>query len=122
MLDVLEQPIKMMQKTTAFWQEMASGAPWMRKPGTTSMDFWGQWIAGMRSAGELNMNALKVLVENSEEVFFKMFKESQLYTQSLEEQLRENWGALKKAQKAQQKAAEELLVRIEDLLKKEEPS
>jgi hypothetical protein len=120
MMDVLEQPIKMMQKTTTFWQEMASGAPWMKKPETTLMDFWNQWIAGMRSASELNLNAVKVLVENSEEIFFKMFKESQLYSKSIEEQLRENWEALKNTQKAQQKATEDLLGTMENLLKREE--
>jgi hypothetical protein len=120
MLEVFEQPIKMMQKTTAFWRDMAAGAPWMKKPEASVLDFWNHWLTGVRSANELNMNAWKVLVENTEDAFFKMFKESQAYSESMEQQLRENWGILKQAQKAQQKAAEDFLVSIQNLLKKQE--
>jgi len=118
MLDVFEQPIKLMQKTTAFWRDMAAGALWTKKPEASLLDFWDQWLTGVRSANELNMNAWKVLVENSEDAFFKMFKESQAYSQSMEQQLRENWEVLKRAHKAQQKAAEDFLASVQSLLKK----
>lgn len=122
MLDVFEQPIKMMERTTAMWQDMVSGSPWLKKQDVSFGDMWNPWLASMRSTNELANSAWKILLEHGEDVFFKMLKESRLYNQSIESQIRESWEAVKKTQHAQREAVEGLLEKMESLLaKKSEP-
>lgn len=120
MRELFEQTTKMMEKSWNLWQQMVEDSPLMKKPEVTFWGKWSPWIATMRSTYEVNMNAWKTFVENSEQTFFKMFKESPLYNESLETQMRGIWDGLKKAQDVQQEAVKEQLSKMEDLLREHE--
>jgi hypothetical protein len=122
MLDAFTQPIKMMEKTTAMWQEMLGGSPWLKKQDGSLADMWNPWLASVRSTNDLATSAWKILLEHGEDVFFKMLKESKLYNQSVESQMRQSWEAVKNAQNAQREAVEGLLEKMESLLAKKEES
>ena len=122
MLDVFAQPIKMMEKTTAMWQDMVSGSPWLKKQDVSLAEMWNPWLTSMRSTNDLATSAWKILLEHGEDVFFKMLKESKLYNQSVESQIRDSWEAVKKAQNVQRDAVEGLLEKMESLLAKKEES
>ncbi|MBI5568543.1 MAG: hypothetical protein HY914_01210 [Desulfomonile tiedjei] len=79
-------------------------------------DMWKPWLAGIRSANELSLNAWKILIEQGEDIFFRSLKESRIYSQTVEENLRENWEQVKKAQTNQRQAVEELLNKMEGML------
>lgn len=122
-MELFEQPIKMMERTTALWQEMLNSSPWLKKPESAATDFWGPWISGLRSANELNCSACRILMEQGEDLFFRMLKESKLYSQTMESQIRERWETVKKTQNAQREAMESLLGKIESVVTtKEETS
>lgn len=116
MVEMFEQPIKMMEKTTALWQEMLANSPWLSRSEVPMADMWKPWLAGIRSANELSLNAWKILIEQGEDIFFRSLKESRLYSQTVEENLRENWEQVKKAQTNQRQAVEELLNKMEGML------
>ena len=116
MVEIFEQPIKMMEKTTALWQEMFANSSWLSQPEVPLSEMWKPWFAGMRSANELSLNAWKMLIEQGEDMFFRTLKDSRLYTQAMEENIRENWERVKKAQKNQRQAVEELLDKMESLI------
>lgn len=122
MQELFEQQKRMMEKTSEFWQEVLSGAPWLKQTAAPFREMCNRCIAGMRSAGDLNLNAWKSMIESSEEAFFKMLKESKIYSQAAEDRLRENWRNLKLAQSAQRDAMEEFLNKMEKaLLKPDKP-
>jgi hypothetical protein len=120
MFDAFAQPIKMMERTTAMWQDMVSSSPWFKKQDCSFAEMWNPWLASVRSTNDLNTSASRILLEHSEEVFFKMLKESKLYSQVVESQIRENWEAVKKTQNAQREAIEGFLGKIESFLVKTE--
>ncbi len=122
MVEMFEQPIKMMEKTTALWQDMLANSPWMGQSHVPVTDMWKPWLAGLKSANELSLNAWKILIEQGEDIFFRSLKESRLYSQAVEENLRENWERVKKAQKSQSEAVEELLSKMEGILCSKEES
>ncbi len=110
------QTTKMMEKMWAPWKDMVSDAPWLQKPEASLMGKWGPWIATMRSTYEVNVNLWKTLLDHGEETFFKLFKESPVYSEAMEKQIREVWQELKKAQNSQEEMTKELLEKMEKLL------
>ena len=122
MVEMFEQPIKMMERTTALWQEMLAKSPWLSQGEVSLAEMWKPWLAGIRSANELSLNAWKILIEQGEDIFFRSLKESRLYSQAVEENLRENWERVRKAQKNQRQAIEELLNKMEGMLGSKEES
>jgi len=122
MFDAFAQPIKMMERTTAIWQDMVSTSPWFKKQDVSFAEMWNPWLASVRSTNDLTTSASKILLEHGEEVFFKMLKESKLYSQVVESQIRENWESVKKAENAQREAVEGFLGKMESFLAKAEES
>ena len=120
MFDAFAQPIKMMERTTAMWQEMINTSPWFKKQDVSFSDMWNPWLVSVRSTHDLANSASKILLEHGEDVFFKMMKESKLYNQVVESQIRENWDSVKKAQASQREALEGLLGKMESFLAKTE--
>lgn len=120
MFDAFAQPMKMMERTTAMWQDMVNSSPWFKKQDVSFTEMWNPWLASVRSTNDLTTSASKILLEHGEEVFFKMLKESKLYNQAVESQIRENWESVKKAQSAQREAVEGFLGKMESLLSKAE--
>jgi hypothetical protein len=118
MFELLQQPIQMMERTASFWQNMAADGPWLKNCEALDMNVWGRWITMMRAANEMSNNAWKTMVEGSEETFFKMLKESRLYGQTLEAQLRDGWANVKQSQTTRKEAIEEILGKMESLAEK----
>jgi hypothetical protein len=71
----------------------------------------------MRATYEMNMGVWKGLVEQSEENFFKLFKQSPFWNDDLEGQMREAWQGLKKAQTSQFDILRTQWEKMEDLLR-----
>ena len=120
MKEVVDQWTKMMDKMWATWQKIMTDFPWPMKPETPFQGKWSSWFAALRSSYEINLSWWQTFIEQSEEMFFKMFKDSPVHTQALEQQLREFWEVIAKAQNTQTDIVKEQLQRMEDLLKQRE--
>jgi len=120
MKEVFDQWTSMMENMWAPWRRMATDFSWPMKPDTPFHGKWSSWFAAMRSSYEINLSWWQTFMEQSEETFFKMFKDSPAYTQAVEQQLRGLWEVMEKAQKAQTDIVKEQLQRIETLLKEKE--
>jgi hypothetical protein len=122
MYEMIEQQTKLMQKTASLWQQMVASAIVLRRPETSLGEMLNPWLSGIRATNELNVAAWKVLIDGSEDVFFKMLKESRSYSQAVEVQLRESWVNFKKAQTSQRDAVEEFLKKMDTLVnQKDQP-
>jgi hypothetical protein len=120
MKELFEQTTQMMEKSWNLWKQSFSGSPWAQDADATFLGKWSSWIAAMRSTCDANMGTWKTFVEQSEETFFKTFKQTPFYTEALESQWRELWSGLKKAQNLQQDIIKGQLEKMEELLKKNE--
>lgn len=119
MKEFFEQWMKTVEQMGAPWRQMAAGPPF----GHQARGFqpkWGSWFAAMRSTYEINSSWWKTLNDQTEEVFFKIFSESPAYNEAMENQLREFWDNIKKAQQLQHDTIIEQLEKMEKLLKEQE--
>lgn len=116
MQELFQQLARMNEQVWAPWQKMLSDPPWLRTPDISLKETWSPWIAAMRSTYDVNTNMWRVILEQGEEAFIKMLKESKLYSQSLESQTREIWESMKKVSKVQRETMEGLLEKMENLL------
>ena len=117
MKDLFEQATKSMEKTWDQWQKMVAKAPLWQEPEALSLSKWSSWIATTRSTYDVNMSVWKTFVEQSEETFFKMFKQSPLWNEQLESQMRDVWNGMKKAQETQHELINDQWEKMENLLK-----
>ncbi len=117
MKELFDQTTKMMEQSWKAWESMLDNSPWLAKPPTSFAGQWKPWFATMGSTFEVNMSAWQTVVDHSEETFFKMLKDSPVYTETLEAQLRELWDGMKKANTLQQDTVKTNLERMESLLK-----
>ena len=117
---MMDQWTKMMEKMWAPWQKTMSDFQWPLKPEAPFHGKWSSWFAALRSGYEINLSWWQTFMEQSEEMFFKMFKDSPVYSQAVEQQLREFWEGMTKAQKTQTDIVKEQLQRMEALLKERE--
>lgn len=120
MVEVMDQWTKMMEKMWSPWQRMMTDFSWPMKPEMPLHGKWSPWFAAMRSSYEINLSWWQTFMEQSEEMFFKMFKESPAHSQAVEQQLREFWEVMAKAQKTQTDIVKDQLQRMENLLKEQE--
>ncbi|MFC1836912.1 hypothetical protein ACFL2Q_19665 [Thermodesulfobacteriota bacterium] len=120
MKELFEQTTKFMEQTWDQWQQAIQKAPWMGDQEGSFAGKWGSWIATTRSACDTNMNLWKTFMEQSEENFFKMWKQSPLWNESVESQMRELWDGLKKAQDSQQDFVKSQLEKMEELMQPKE--
>ena len=111
---------KAMERIWQPWQQTASSFPWLPKPGMPFKGNWAGWVGAMRSSYEVHMSWWQTFVEQSEELFLKMFKDSPVHSAAVEEQLRNYWQKLKEAQKMQHEAVREQFLKMEALLKEQE--
>jgi hypothetical protein len=99
---------------------MMTDYQWPVKPDLPFTGKWSSWFAALRSGYDINVSWWHTFMEQSEDMFFKAFKESPLYSGSLEDQLRELWDTAKKSSKTQQDTVREQLQKMESLLKEKE--
>jgi hypothetical protein len=109
--------MKSMEKIWQPWLHAPPGVPWMPKPEMPFKGKWAAWIGAMRSTYDVNMSWWQTFVEQSEELFLKMYKDSPMYNVSAEEQIRGYWQNVKELQKTQQEAIREQFEKMEALLK-----
>jgi hypothetical protein len=120
MKEVMDQWTKMMEKMWSPWQRMMNDFSWPMKPEIPFQGKWSSWFAAMRSSYEINLSWWQTFMEQAEEMFFKMFKESPVHSQAVEQQLREFWEVMTKAQRTQTDIVKDQLQRMEKLLKEKE--
>ncbi len=88
--------------------------------GNTLLRQMEPWIATMRSSYEMSMSTWNTLLEQSEEAFMKLFKNSPMHSDALDEQIRAMWQAVKSTHRTQQELVKEHLKQMEALLKERE--
>ncbi len=121
MKELFEQWTKMTEKMWDPWKHVGD-LPWMLKPEQIMQGKWSSWFGAIRSSYDVNSAWWNTFMAQSEEAFFKTFKESQLHTGSLEDQLRGLWDVVRKTQKSQVEIVKEQLEKMEKLLKEQEDS
>lgn len=115
MKEILDQWTKTMGKMWDPWQKMM-----------TEFDFtkgqvkWSSWMAAVRSSHEVNTSWWLMFMDQTEEIFYKTFKESPLYSESAEEQMREFGANLRKAYNLHQDSVKQYLDKMEALLREKE--
>lgn len=109
--------VKSMEKIWQPWMQAPPGVPWMPRPEAPFKGKWAAWIGAMRSSYDVNMSWWQTFVEQSEELFLKMFKDSPMYSPAIEVQIRDYWQNLKELQANQQEAIREQFEKMEALLK-----
>jgi len=117
MKELLDQTTRTMKQTWELWQQMLVRTPWLEGPGTLSRNQWNSWLATMRATYEMNTGLWKSFLDQGEENFFKYFKQSPLWNESAEAQMRDVWSGLKKAQESQLDMLNSQWQRMEDLIK-----
>jgi len=120
MKDMFEQWQASMEKSWTSWQNMIKDSAWMHKPEIPFQGKWSSWVGTMRSAYEVNLSWWQTFMDQGEEAFFRMFKESPIYNSDLEGQMREFWNVMKKAQNTLQQTTKEQFEKMEALLKEQE--
>lgn len=118
MKEFFEQWSKHMGKMWAPWQEYMGAQDWCQ-----TMPFqpkWSSWLAAMRSAYEVSCNWWQIFMDQTEELFFKTYKESPFFNQTVENQMREFGSNIRKAQTAQQQAVKDYLDKMEGILREKE--
>jgi hypothetical protein len=122
MKEILEQWTKTMGKMMDPWQRMMTDLDWMKGAEAPYQLKWGSWMAAVRSSLDVNASWWRMFMDQTEEVFFKTFKESPFYSKSVEDQMREFGAGVRKAQTMHQESIKEYLDRMESLLKEKEES
>lgn len=123
MQDTLEKSTTaVIEKMWAPFGGMAPNPDWWGKNDWASLTKVSPWLAVMRSAYDVNMHSLKIAAEYNEEVFFNIFKESPVYSASMESQLRDIMEGVKQSHEAQAEAVKSRLEKMESLIKDAERS
>jgi hypothetical protein len=120
MKDMMDQWTKVMETMWSPWQQMMTEFPWSNASEMPFQGKWSTWFAAIRSNYDINVSWWQTFMEQSEEMFFKTFKDSPFYSSSLELQLRELYDGIKRAQSTQQDLVKTQLERMESLLREKE--
>lgn len=120
MKEVFEQWTKMSEKIWDPWKQ-SMDMPWnLIKPEQIAKG--SSLCAAMRSSLDINAAWWKTFMDQWEEIFFKTLRESQFYSNPIEDQLRGLWDLASKTQKSQVEIVKEQLEKMEKLLKEQEDS
>ncbi len=122
MQEAIRKSTKTMEEMWTRFGGMAPNPDWWRKNDWASFMKVSPWLAVMRSTYDVNMHALKIAAEYHEEVFFNIFKESPVYSASMESQLRDIMEGMKQSQEARAEAVKSRLEKMESLIKDTERS
>jgi hypothetical protein len=122
MKDVLEQWTKTVGKMWDPWQKMMTEQAWAKGAEAQYQAKWSSWMAAVRSSYDVNTSWWQMFLDQTEEMFFKTFKESPFYNKAVEEQMREFGSNIRKAQNMQQASVRDYLDKMESLLKEKEES
>ena len=115
---MFEQTTKMMEQAYEQWRAMIGDSPFFPKAGgAVFQNNMAKWIESMNSAYASNMEAWNKLIQQNEELFFKMFRQSPVYNETAENTMRDAWSEIVKAQKTYQDLVRESLATIENSLK-----
>jgi hypothetical protein len=120
MKEMFDQWQSGMEKMWGSWPQMMKDAPWMQKPDMAFKGKGSAWISIIRSTCEVNLSWWKIFMDQGEEIFFKMLKESPMYNAHLEEQMREFWELIRKSRSGFQETVNDQLDKMEALLKEHE--
>ena len=122
MKDMFEQWTKTMERMWEPWQQMMKDSPLGQKAEIPFADNWRSLIAAMRSTYEVNTAWWQTFMDHGEGLLFRMFKESPLYNDTVEQRMRASWETIKKAHATQQDLIKEQFDKIESVLKEREES
>jgi hypothetical protein len=92
----------------------------MHKPEMTSAIKGSVLVSRIRSTCEVNLSFWKTFMDQGEELSFKMFKESPMYSSQIEDQIKDYWEVIKKCQTNFQQTVKDELEKMEALLKESE--
>lgn len=119
MKEILDQWNKNMATMWEPWQKMMSENDWMKGDSPYQVK-WSAWMSAVRSAYDVNASWWQMFLDQTEEVFFKTFKESPFYNKAAEDQIREFGANIRKAQNLQMESVKDYLDKMESTLKDKE--
>lgn len=122
MKDMFEQWTKTMEKMWEPWQQLMKDSPLAKKAEIPYKENWRSMIEAMRSSYEVNTAWWQTFIDHCEGLLFRMLKESPLYSEVVEDKMRESLDAIKKAHSTQQVLVREQFDKIESMLKEREES
>ncbi|MDQ7784078.1 MAG: hypothetical protein RDU20_14435 [Desulfomonilaceae bacterium] len=122
MKDMFDQWTKTMENMWEPWRQMMKDAPSPSKADIPFADNWRSLIGAMRSTYEVNTSWWRTFMDHGEGLLFRMFKESPLYNEAMEERMRESMDTIKKANDKQLDLIKEQFDKIESMLKEREES
>lgn len=118
MNDAVERGSQVMEKAWESWKKMIGSQAWW--PTDTQASPWFNaepLIASWRSANDFQNRSWKIVRENSEAAMLKIMKESQLYAQAQEAQVKEFWNRINQSAQAREQRMDDMFQRWEDMVK-----
>jgi hypothetical protein len=120
MKEMFEQWQKNMGKMCEPLQKMMTDLDWQKGAGAAVPINWSSWLSALRSSLDVNTSWWRMFMDQTEEVFYKTYKECPFYNASAEEQMRQFGANLRKAHNLQQESFKEYLDKMEALLREKE--
>ncbi len=118
MENMFEAPSKMMEQAFDQWKKlMGQNVVWPAGGGPLFQENLAKWVSAMSSAYVTNMDAWNSLLDQNEDLLFKVYKESPFYNADAESRLREACNGIAKARKSYQEILKDSFTRIEEALK-----
>lgn len=118
MEESFEKGTQMMMKNREAWQRMFAGQQWLPKDLQSSALSQAELcVSSWRSAYEFHNRAWRILREGMDAMYWRMMRESQLYSQTHEAQVKEFWNFFNESAEAHETKMEELFQRLENSIK-----
>ena len=115
---MFETQQKMAEQAFDQWKKMLGDYPmWQSGGGTAVQENLTNWVSAMSSAYVTNIDAWNAMLDQNEELLFKMYKESPFYNAEAEGRMKDACNSIAKARKSYQEIVKDSLARIEDALK-----
>jgi hypothetical protein len=115
---LFEAPNKMMEEAFDQWKKLlGQNALWPTGGAPVFQENLTKWVSAMSSAYITNVEAWNSLLDQNEELLFKVYKESPFYNAEAENRMRDACNSIAKARKSYQEILKDSFARIEDALK-----
>jgi hypothetical protein len=118
MQNVFERSMKSMQQSWEQWQKMMSEMAFWPKTGQeAAKEAMTQWLHNMKSVFTSSAEAWNNFLNQTEETFSKMYKQSPMYSSDAEKSIQEAWEDMRKARETYQAIVKDSLEKIEQSVK-----
>lgn len=118
MESMFEAQSKMMEQALDQWKQLlGQNMVWPSSGGPAFQENLTKWVSALSSAYSTNIEAWNALLDQNEDLLFKMYKESPFYNAEAENRMRDACNSIAKARESYQQILRDSFARIEDALK-----